>query len=68
MAEGLERFVIKDLKPGVYSVRLYFAEPDPLAPNQRLQDIKLQGQYVARDFDVATEAGGVMKGTKKELN
>jgi hypothetical protein len=67
MAEGLERFVIKDLKPGDYLVRLYFAEPEALDPKHRLQDITLQGRLVVRDFDVADEANGVMRGAVKEF-
>jgi len=70
MAEGLERFVIKDLKPGKYLVRLYFAQPGgPGVPatRHRLQDIKLQGQIVLDDFDVVDEAGGVMRGVIKEF-
>jgi hypothetical protein len=67
MAEGLDRFVIKDLKPGQYLVRLYFAEPEKIAPGQRLQDIKIQGQDVTRDYDVVDDAGGVMQGTIKEF-
>ncbi len=68
MAEGLERFILKDLRPGKYLVRLYFAEPEPLGPKHRLQDIKLQGRYVVRDFDVSDEADGVMRGTVKEFS
>ena len=67
MAEGLDRFVMEDLKPGQYLVRLYFAEAEKIAPGQRLQDIKLQGQYVTRDYDVVDDAGGVMLGTTKEF-
>ena len=67
MAEGLKRCVIKDLKPGSYLVRLYFAEPDTLEPKRRLQNIKLQGHPVVSDFDVVDEAGGVMQGTIKEF-
>jgi hypothetical protein len=67
VAEGLERFVMKDLKPGRYLVRLYFAEPDDIAPAYRLQDIRIQGQIVMRDYDIATDAGGVMRGTMKEF-
>jgi len=67
MAEGLKRCVIKDLKPGSYLVRLYFAEPDTLEPKRRLQNIKLQGHPVVSDFDVVDEAGGVMRGTIKEF-
>ena len=68
MAVGLERFVIKDLCRGKYLVRLYFAEPDELRSKQRLQDIKLQDQLVAHDFNIADEAGGVMRGTVKEFS
>ena len=67
MAEGLKRCVIKDLKPGSYSVRLYFAEPEALGQEHRVQDIKLQGRNVADDFEVVDEAGGVMRGTVKEF-
>ena len=67
MAVGLERFVIKDLKPGRYLVRLYFAEPEALGQKHRLQDIKLQGRNVVVDFDVVDEADGVMKGVIKEF-
>ena len=67
MAEGLERFVMKDLKSGRYLVRLYFAERDDVGPEHRLQDIKLQGRYVLHDFDVVGEADGVMRGAIKEF-
>ncbi len=70
MAQGLQRFVIKDLKPGSYQVRLYFAEPEApgrAGPKHRLQDIKLQGQNVVHNFDIADEAGGVMRGIIKTI-
>ncbi len=67
MAQGLERFVIKSLRPGSYQVRLYFAEPESLGPNPRLQDIRLQGQFVVRNFDIVAETGGVMRGTVKSF-
>ena len=68
MAEGLERFVLHDLKPGQYLVRLYFAEPDDIARGDRLQDIQLQGENVVRDLDVFHEAKGVMRGLTKTFN
>ncbi|MDV6031948.1 MAG: PQQ-binding-like beta-propeller repeat protein [Phycisphaera sp. RhM] len=68
MAEGLDRFVIKGLKPGRYLVRLYFAEPDDIAAGQRLLDIDLQGRPVARGYDVVVDAGGMMRGTVKEFS
>ena len=67
MAEQIERCVIKDLKPGKYVVRLYFAEPDSKRANPRLQDISLQGVIVADNFNVRAAAGGVMKGTVREF-
>ena len=67
MATGLRRCVVKGLKSGSYLVRLYFAELDALEPKHRLQNIKLQGQGVADNFDVLDEAGGVMRGTVKEF-
>ncbi len=67
MAENLKRCVIKDLKPGVYAVRLYFVEPGSRSSNQRLLNIRLQGRVVAEDFNVMAEAGGTMKGTVREF-
>lgn len=67
VAEGLDRFVLKDLKSGRYLVRLYFAEPDDLVVGQRTQDVTLQGQPVLKGLDIAKEAGGVMRGFTKEF-
>ena len=41
----------------LFTVRLHFAEPDGAKPGQRIFDVKLQGQTVLKDFDVAKEAG-----------
>jgi hypothetical protein len=42
-----------------YTVRLYFAEPEPQAGSgDRVFDVALQGRPVLTDFDVAAEAGG----------
>ncbi|MHC4993772.1 MAG: outer membrane protein assembly factor BamB family protein [Planctomycetota bacterium] len=67
LAEGLERFVIRGLKPGAYTVRLYFAEPDEHGPGARRMDVVLQGQPIARGLNVAAEAGGVMRSYVKEV-
>lgn len=67
MAEGLERFVVKDLKPGRYLVRLFFAEYDDTARANRIQDVKLQGRYVMQNFDMVGEADGTMHGITKEF-
>ncbi len=65
--EGLEDFKIRDLKPGKYLIRLYFAQPDSIAPGARLQEIKIQGQSVRRDLDIVAEAGGVMRAVTLEF-
>lgn len=61
IATGLERCVIKDLRPGNYQVRLYFAEPEPMRDSGSVrmpQSVKLQGQTVLDDFDAVEQAGG----------
>ena len=65
--EGLEELVISGLRPGSYLVRLYFAEPDASESGSRSQDIRLQGKVVLNNFDIAREAGGIMKGMRKEI-
>jgi beta-galactosidase len=45
-----------------YRVELFFAEPEAAADaGSRVFDIKLQGQVVAADLDVAREAGGARR-------
>jgi len=44
--------------PGVYTVRLYFAEPADATPGQRVFSVKLQGDTVLKAYDIAAEAGG----------
>jgi len=67
VAVGLERLVIKDLRPGRYLARLFFAESEALGRKHRLQDIKIQGRNVLENFDLINEAGGVMRGVIKEF-
>jgi hypothetical protein len=50
-----------------YTVRLVFAEPDNLKAGERVFDIALQGQMVARDFDIAKEAGGPRHALTREF-
>ena len=45
--------------PPLYTVRLYFAEPDEtVTAGRRVFDVMLQGSTVLPDFDVAAQAGG----------
>jgi outer membrane protein assembly factor BamB len=50
-----------------YLVRLHFVEPDGLAPGQRLFDVRIQGQEVLKDFDIAKEAGGPNRALVREF-
>ena len=68
MAEGLQRCVIQDLRPGKYLVRLFFNEPDVIGSGDRLQTVEIQGRVVLRDFDIFDEAGGKMRGLVKEFS
>jgi hypothetical protein len=54
--------------PAVYTVRLYFAEPEHAEPGKRVFSVKLQGQPVIRNFDIVHEAGGPNVAVVKEFN
>ncbi|QDU96082.1 outer membrane protein assembly factor BamB family protein [Lignipirellula cremea] len=61
-AKGIRALTVQDLKPHkTYSVRLFFLEPDPIEPGQRVFDIAINGGVVRKDFDIAKEAGGSMR-------
>jgi hypothetical protein len=64
--EGLEELTLHQLKPGHYTVRLFFAERDQ-APENRLQTVSLQNKSVLTDFSIRAEAGGSMIGVVKEF-
>ena len=46
-----------DVAESAWTVRLHFAELEAAAPGARVFDIKLQGETVLRDFDIARTAG-----------
>jgi hypothetical protein len=57
-----------DAKAGKsYTVRLHFAEPDGVAPGERVFDVALQSRPVLKGFDVAREAGGPRRAVVKEF-
>ncbi len=68
MAEGLHQLTLHGLKPGKYTVRLFFAEPDQLQAGDRVQDISLQGRTVLRDFDIVAQSGGQMKALVQQID
>lgn len=65
--EGLQELTLHDLKPGTYTVKLYFAEVDDIQPGQRKQTISLQGQPVLIDFDIIAEAKQSMTGFTRQV-
>jgi hypothetical protein len=68
MAEGLDQLTLHDLKPGHYTVRLFFAEPDQLKSGDRVQSVSLQGRVVLRDLDVVAETGSPMQGIVRQID
>ena len=55
-------------KPGVYTVKLHFAElDDKMTAGKRVFDVKVQGKTVLKDVDVAKLAGGIKKGITREI-
>jgi outer membrane protein assembly factor BamB len=50
-----------------YTVRLYFAEPDPAAPGQRVFDVALQDTTVVAGMDLARQAGGQLRGVVRQF-
>ncbi len=55
------------LPPARYTVRLYFMEPDNIAPGQRVFDVLLQGHPALKDFDIVKAAGAANRGVVKEF-
>jgi hypothetical protein len=49
----------------LYTVRLAFADPENQQPGQRVFDIKLQGNVVAKGFDIVREAGGPSRAVER---
>ena len=51
----------------VYRVRMGFADTESAQPGTRVFDIKLQGEVVARDFDIVQAAGGPGRAVVREF-
>lgn len=54
--------------PRPYTVKLHFAEPEELAPGQRVFDVALQGRPVLERFDIVKEAGDDLHGLVKTFS
>lgn len=66
-ATGLSSLAVQGLQPGDYVVRMYFAEPAPIEPGQRVFDVVLQGQRVVESLDIVSAAGGPLRGVVREF-
>ncbi|MFT7641151.1 MAG: outer membrane protein assembly factor BamB, partial [Pirellulaceae bacterium] len=67
-AEGITSIRLSGIKPGSFTVRLYFIEPHHTTKGVRRFDVSLQGDSVLKDFDIFAEAGGKMKCVVKEFS
>ena len=65
--KGLKSLRLKELKPGTFTVRLYFIEPQHVNAGSRVFDVTLQGKPVLSDFDIFVAAQGKMKCLIKEF-
>jgi outer membrane protein assembly factor BamB len=54
--------------PGVYTVRLFFADAENTKPGERVFAVSLQGKKVLRRLDIVKEAGGPNIAVMKEFN
>ncbi len=52
---------------GTYTVRLHFAEVDPIGPGERVFDVAVQGRPALTGFDIAREAGGARRAIVREI-
>jgi hypothetical protein len=56
------------LSPRTFTVGLYFADPEPLAPGQRVFSVKIQGHEILKDLDIVREAGGADRGIVRRVS
>jgi outer membrane protein assembly factor BamB len=66
-AVGLTSFQLDGLKPGRFTVRLYFAEPRSIGVGERVFDVMLQGKTVLKGLDIVAVAGGSMRSVVREF-
>ncbi|MHA1573112.1 MAG: outer membrane protein assembly factor BamB family protein, partial [Alphaproteobacteria bacterium] len=57
----------KGQEPGVYTVRLLFADCASANPGQRVFHVRLQDEIVLKDLDIVNEAGGPSRALVKEF-
>ncbi|QDU81603.1 outer membrane biogenesis protein BamB [Polystyrenella longa] len=67
-AIGLSEFKLEKLKPGTYTVRLYFCDLPIRESGARVQTISVQGEPVLNSFDIVAEAAGDNRGIVKSFD
>lgn len=67
-AEGLKQINLHDLKPGRYTVRLFFAEFDDLDAGERVQSVAVQEKSVVPTLDIVAEAGSPLSGVVRQID
>ena len=66
-AQGIKSLHLTELKPGTFTVRLYFVEPEHTAAGARVFDVALQGKSVLKNLDIFATVQGRMKCLVKEF-
>lgn len=58
-----------DKEPGsrTFTVRLIFAEPEPIENGRRVFSVEVQGREAIKDLDIVKEAGGPLRALVKEV-
>ena len=64
----MQSLTLHDLKPGSYTVKLYFSEPFDIRPGERVQSIAINDKLFLEEFDVLEETDSSMTGIVKEIS
>jgi Malectin domain/PQQ-like domain len=65
--QGLTSLRLAGLKPGRYTLRLYFTESETRGAGERVFSVALQGTPLLRDLDIFAEAGGPRNALVKQF-
>lgn len=66
--QGVRRVKLSNLKPGKYTVRLVFAEPDHAAAGGRVFDVAIADRTVLEHFDPHAVGGGRMRAVTRQFD
>ena len=64
---GLSTLTVKGLRRGEFTLRLYFAELEGKGAGERVFNVSAGGKQLLGSLDIATEAGGPLRGIVKEF-